>query len=65
MAAEADAKLVRTAALKLALALAGKAPVKTANGPEAKAALQELSDWWKKEAGRVQWDAAAGRFRAK
>ncbi|MBI5366369.1 MAG: metal ABC transporter permease [Planctomycetes bacterium] len=62
LAADADAKLVRGEALKLAAGFAGRGAPQDADGPGAKALLTELVAWWKGAAARARWDAAAKRF---
>jgi HEAT repeat protein len=59
---DGDAKVVRTQALKAALALTGRPDIKDPDGPEAKAALSEFLLWWKENGSRVRWDAATGKF---
>ncbi len=62
MAREADAKLVRSDALKRALGLAGKPVPKSIEGPEGKAALDDLARWWNESKDRARWDPAARRL---
>lgn len=62
LASEADAKQVRGEALHLALALAGRPPVKDPASSARKAALESLAEWWKKAGDTARWDAAKGRF---
>lgn len=62
MAREADAKVVRDQALVIALGLTGRPPVKVADGPEGKAALESLTAWWKDVEARAKWDPASGHF---
>jgi zinc/manganese transport system permease protein len=61
MASDADAGLVRTEALKKALALAGRA-AKSLEGAEGKAALADLAGWWKGAESKARWDAATGHY---
>jgi hypothetical protein len=62
MGSEAEVKLVRTEALKKALLYAGRPALKSPEGAEGKAALGELSGWWKEVQSKARWDANAGRF---
>jgi zinc/manganese transport system permease protein len=62
MSSDADAKLVRTEALKKALLYAGRPALKSPEGAEGKAALGELAGWWKDVQNKARWDPAAGRF---
>lgn len=62
MAADADAGLVRTEALKVGLAFAGRPAVKDGDAAAAQAALTAWKDWWKSAGSRVRWDGAQGRF---
>jgi len=62
MAGEADAGLVRSEALKKALAFAGRPAVKSPGGAESKAALADLAAWWKEAEAKARWDVATGRF---
>ena len=59
MAAEADAGLIRAEALKKAIAFAGR-PAKSVEGAEGKAALADLSAWWKGAREGRGLPAAAG-----
>lgn len=62
LARDADAKLVRTAALAKALALAGKPAATDLDGAAFDSALADVIAWWQANESAARWDAAAGHF---
>jgi zinc/manganese transport system permease protein len=62
MASDADAKLVRLEALRLALAFAGHAAPSSLEGPAGAEALASVSAWWTANQSSATWNAANARF---
>jgi hypothetical protein len=62
IAGEAEAKLVRMAALRSALAFAGRPDAQSLDGDAGDQLRGELATWWSASAPSAHWDAASARF---